>query len=42
MTAKQPNYSCANSKKTMWGIKLLIADGGYRGELIEKAKIVFK
>ena len=28
-------------KETMCGIKTLIADGGYRGELIEKAKSVF-
>ena len=28
-------------KETMCGIKLLIADGGYRGELIDKAKTVY-
>jgi putative transposase len=28
-------------KEAMWGIKLLIGDGGYRGELIDKAKTVF-
>ena len=28
-------------KATLFGIKLLIADGGYRGEIIEKAKTVF-
>lgn len=28
-------------KETVWGIKLIVADGGYRGELIEKAKTVF-
>ena len=28
-------------KETMCGIKLLIADGGYRGELIDKAKNVY-
>jgi transposase len=28
-------------KQTAKGIKLLIADGGYRGELIEKAKTIF-
>lgn len=28
-------------KETIWGIKYIIADGGYRGELIEKAKSIF-
>jgi transposase len=28
-------------KETVWGIKLIVADGGYRGELIEKAKTLF-